>query len=411
MATTRDAEFVGDIQMGPASYTVVWGHSGAGPIRSKHKTIEAIWTGGKVWYIRAITILAVFVGAAVILTRVHIRKKLLQYHPDVSIGLNAESYCGWMERNVQYTGKHLAELVNVSDPGACCTKCQNDPKCRAWTWSNKFGTVGSSDCTLKSIQPDKPIIKVQEFGVVSGLPDQWTIQHSLFCFALMLPFSYEQDLLKMQHANRTSIFACDEYTVYSNQSIEIVIGLNTSVVDSDLQCKKGGEFKTALNTNIFLAVWRKVASDGRFKFNDWTVKVDPDCVFFPSRLRVAVQFHKDSKVYLNNCRFGLHGPIEVFSRLAVEAWILGMTQCVRYFEGLCKGPCGWGEDMFIDQCLFRVLKVKRANDWNILSEDHCDSKDWNECKNGRVAFHPFKSTVEYTRCIASANGGALPITG
>merc|ERR1712232_222343 len=96
-------------------------------------------------------------------------------------------------------------------------------------------------------------------------------------------------------------------------------------------------------------------------------------------------------VYLNNCRVGLHGPLEVMSRAAVHRWVLGTQGCVDHFTRLCSGPCKWGEDMFMDQCLKRVLKVRRDHDWSLLSEDHCYSNDWAACRNGNVAFHPFKT--------------------
>jgi len=226
----------------------------------------------------------------------------------------------------------------------------------------------------------------------------------------MQPEGYEKDLLRMEHKERASLFSCDEFAVYSNRVLMVAPGVKTSVVDSDLKCSKGGEFQTALNTDIFMAVWTKVISDRRFQYHDWTVKVDPDSVFFPGRLRIAVSFHPETAegVYLNNCKFGMHGPIEVFSRRAVEAWAKGSALCQQHFKELCSGPCLWGEDMFIDQCLSKVLKVKRVNDWNLLSEPHCDSKDWEECSNGDITFHPFKTVEGYKKCLEKADYGALP---
>merc|ERR1712194_474766 len=58
-----------------------------------------------------------------------------------------------------------------------------------------------------------------------------------------------------------------------------------------MKCAFGGEFGTALNTELFLQVWQSVINDARFQFNDWTVKADPDCVFFPQRLHVTLAFH------------------------------------------------------------------------------------------------------------------------
>merc|ERR1712194_954206 len=91
--------------------------------------------------------------------------------------------------------------------------------------------------------------------------------------------------------------------------------LVTAKVDSDLKCEKGGEFDTALNTDIFFEVWKKVVTGSNYANYDWTVKADPDAVFFPGHLKsVLLQ--------------------------------------------LCAGDCQWGEDMFTDQCLNTVLGVR-----------------------------------------------------
>jgi len=108
---------------------------------------------------------------------------------------------------------------------------------------------------------------------------------------------------------------------------------------------------------------------------------------------------------LNNCRHGLHGPIEVFSRNAVRSWARGSPRCVKHFTKLCSGPCLWGEDMFIDQCLWKVLGVKRQDEFKLLVEDHCDPPEgWADCKNGSMAsFHPFKSLSGYKGCVERAS--------
>eukprot|EP00418_Pyrodinium_bahamense_P064350 CAMPEP_0179093060 /NCGR_PEP_ID=MMETSP0796-20121207/42596_1 /TAXON_ID=73915 /ORGANISM="Pyrodinium bahamense, Strain pbaha01" /LENGTH=617 /DNA_ID=CAMNT_0020790681 /DNA_START=32 /DNA_END=1885 /DNA_ORIENTATION=+ len=234
---------------------------------------------------------------------------------------------------------------------------------------------------------------------------------SLYCYALMLPHGGEQELLEMQKRENASIFGCDEAAVYSNMSIELSPGFKTFVVNSDLKCKTGGEFRTALNLGIFIIVWQKVIKVGRFRHHDWTVKVDPDSVFFPDRLRQILEAHpvqQEEAVYLNNCKFGMHGPLEVLSKAAVEAWGKGVFKCVKHFWKLCSGDCMWGEDMFIDQCLMRVLKVRRDNEFRLLSEEHCDpGKDWHSCEDRRhAAFHPFKEGKDYRRCRETAKAAA-----
>mmetsp|Transcript_56014 Transcript_56014/g.142557 ORF Transcript_56014/g.142557 Transcript_56014/m.142557 type:complete len:497 (-) Transcript_56014:214-1704(-) len=329
-----------------------------------------------------------------------------------------EPYCGSIERNVEFVGiPELRSVSEVPSAGICCTICQQDPQCRAWTWGPAAASEASPGlaqiCRLMSLQPIQGLTRVARSGLVSGQPFRRPSEDSLFCFSLSQPQGYELGLLALQHKLRTGIFACDEFAVYSNKVIEVAPGVNTSIVNSNLKCEKGGEFGTALNTDIFMAVWTKVISDGRYRYNEWTAKVDPDSVFFAERLRIAVHFHAKAAreprgAYLNNCKFGLHGPLEVFSQLAVLSWAAGSAICVKHFDKLCSGPCLWGEDMFIDQCLQKVLMVKRINDWNLLSEAHCDSKDWEECRNGAISFHPFKSESTYKKCMVNARYGALP---
>jgi hypothetical protein len=232
---------------------------------------------------------------------------------------------------------------------------------------------------------------------------------SFYCFALMLPGTDEESLLLWQVNEGVSLFACEEAAVYSNVSRELVPGLSTLKVDSNLVCDKGGEFGTALNTEIFFAVWDAVIANGRYKKHDWVVKVDPDSVFFPHRMHDVLDLliddgRSEPGVYINNCQYGMHGPLEVLSRAAVDTWDKGRQECVDHFEELCKGPCLWGEDMFLDQCLQKVLNSTRIDDFNQLLEDHCSPPDgWQECTSGSaVAFHPYKNVTAYKKCFHSA---------
>lgn len=243
-----------------------------------------------------------------------------------------------------------------------------------------------------------------------------SVQHympgTLFCFALMMPHSYEQELLEDQESRGTGLFDCDDWMIYSNKPIQI--GPKTaSVIDSDLKCKMGGEFGTALNLDIFIVLWDKLVEDALYLEHNWTAKVDPDAVFFALRLRMILTTHTEgeSGSYLNNCKYGLHGPLEVFSRKAVTAWSEGWRDCKKTFEEKCGGDCFWGEDLFIDQCLDKVLKVKRDNDFRLLLEDHCEPPpNWDDCTDEiAVAFHPFKNVSSWNKCLAAGLGdGALP---
>jgi len=320
--------------------------------------------------------------------------------PTTTANPEGGSMIPYMEEGMEFAGATRFVWRNVLIASECCARCQNDARCRVWVLDSE-----THECSLKWVEPNASLKKVPKLNHISGLPFIWS-KKSVLCFAVMRPDTYEQGLIAWQYRNKVNIFACDEWAVYSSRKVDVVPGfLQSAVVDSDLKCDMGGEFGTALNTEIFFKVWDQVFLEKRYLFHEFVVKVDPDTVFLVDRLRVAISFHNDEEggIYFNNCKYGLHGPIEVFSQKAVDVWKGGRQRCVDHFEKLCSGPCLWGEDMFIDQCLQKVLKVKRVNDWNLISEAHCDSPDWPECRNGRVTFHPFKDLVSYEKCLENAD--------
>mmetsp|Transcript_6490 Transcript_6490/g.18075 ORF Transcript_6490/g.18075 Transcript_6490/m.18075 type:complete len:651 (-) Transcript_6490:176-2128(-) len=294
---------------------------------------------------------------------------------------------------------------------------------------------------------------------------------SLYCFSLMMPYGYEPNLLNEQQQRKVGIFACNEAVVFSNMSTLIsgeMSPIDVDVVEGSLAVPFGGKWMTALNTGVFNRIWSRVVQLGRYRYHDWVVKVDPDAVFFPSRLaqllRHRTPFNDDkvirhvkepnhlqcgncqlkgsehetcashvrahqknghtcrkalelvseaapkgcgcecddfacdlpgSSMYLNNCKWGLHGPIEVLSRRAVATYAAGLPQCVPLLEN------AWGEDKFLDKCL-QQLGVERINEYSLLSEVACGEQPA-PCGTSKVAFHPFKSIQSYFTCFEYAD--------
>lgn len=284
------------------------------------------------------------------------------------------------------------------------------PSLAAGVTTTKTGTTTTTTTLLKLSGP------LTTTSTKSLYTTRKPSSNSMYCFALMIPNTYEEELLRWQVEQHVSLFSCDEAGVFSNVTKEVAPGVRTIKIESTLTCEKGGEFGTALNTDIFFAVWDGVVAKGRYALHDWTVKVDPDCVFFPERMVPTLSPHvtagrEGTGVYINNCPFGMHGPLEVFSRAAVDTWHDGHQSCFDHFSELCDGPCLWGEDMFIDQCLQKWLNSTRVDDFGQLVEDHCDPPpSWQECKNGTVAaLHPFKNISSYKKCHEAAkatSGGA-----
>lgn len=139
---------------------------------------------------------------------------------------------------------------------------------------------------------------------------------SLFCFTLARSYGFEIDITRLQLAKGTGIFDCDETVVFSDVRtwisqgptylvnpdgtkpeilIETVdIGMKLSPYIDKLALVNGDE--AALqnvaaswrNAPHLVECWRRLLEDGRYKFHDWVVKVDPDAAFFPARLRARL---------------------------------------------------------------------------------------------------------------------------
>lgn len=229
-----------------------------------------------------------------------------------------------------------------------------------------------------------------------------TLQPSVFCFLVMMPTGYEPELVRAQVIKRAGIFNCNEYAAYSVEQIDLGSGIHTKVISGNTSSK--GSWGSWLNTKNFISAWDDIFAAGRFQHSEWTVKVDPDCVFFPDRLRLHL--HKfypagtADSVYLKNCPkdLGLQGSLEVFSRAAVELYGKHSDECKQK----CN-PEGSGEDGYIRAC-FDMLGAQSKQDFDLLIDNYCGfgtckSNDWN------VAFHPYKDTDEWFQCWAEAQGG------
>lgn len=337
-----------------------------------------------------------------------------------------------MQQNADFDPGNAATDFRDHIPKAdmCCSMCQGVPDCVAWVWKDaglegekhrcyllKTAPQASSPAlgTVSGMAPQRPQLP-QGFGADDALQDQADDQpnneiigfsaESLFCFVLMIPDSGELNLLYMQHQLHTGIFDCDASRVYSSRVIEVAPGVTSVAVASDLKC----EFhEIAWNTWVFVAVWKAVIDDRKWESHGWIAKADADAVFMPDRLRVVLRDHA-SAGWLNNCRYGLHGPLEVFANAAVQRLKQDYAggdrpmQCISKYPEAVSGTAQWGEDMFMDACLSKVYGIQPEYDERLMCEDHCDCPDWYWCNNrsDRVIYHPFKEVDLYKQCLANA---------
>ena len=358
------------------------------------------------------------------------------------------------------TSHDLPVVEDVASASICQKICTETAACVAFAWaSQRNRTRVTGRCLRRAFS--KPFEEVQPSknpDVVGGLPcfrqkvkdRMWwpteemdyfdmpqtppkapslhTSTARTFCFAVFLPYSYEQELLVMQYRFGANIFACDQNVIYSSARLELAPGLVSRQVSSTLLSELGGPYITVLNLGAFMAVWRQVLLDGDYLECDWTIKADPDTVFIPQRLVPILKLQSlsmgENGKYLNNCQDGLHGPLEVFSQGALRSLGRHALRCARELDGgeeclehcekfwafdyveKCNGHCTkwWGEDIWMDQCLSRFADVTRVFVPKLLIEDHCHPKPgWRNCLDpDTVAFHPFKSLHEYETCLGAA---------
>jgi len=184
-------------------------------------------------------------------------------------------------------------------------------------------------------------------------------------------------------------------------------------MEGKLAVKFGGKWNSALNTVIFIRFWARLMKDPKTWRNDWTVKIDPDAVFFPSRLREMLR-HKwwsgiagcekkgcESKpIFLNNCHRGMHGPIEVISKGGLKAYNKSWEKC-RKDAKVSKIE---QEDFYYRKC-WELIGVEKQEAYNLLFEnlyacdERSDTRDGRHpCFSRQVSFHPFKTTKGYEQC-------------
>merc|ERR1719499_210308 len=148
----------------------------------------------------------------------------------------------------------------------------------------------------------------------------------------------------------------------------------------------GQKTDSFLNTQTFLLAWDTLMGSGKLWPFDFVVKVDPDAVFFPDRLRKHMEKHTGENVYVPNCGKWASGPklygsIEVFSTQALQTYARRVLDCKNL-------PWqGWGEDYYMQHCM-DLIGVQMASDFDQVGDERCIAapcSDWT-----KVAFHDFK---------------------
>jgi hypothetical protein len=234
--------------------------------------------------------------------------------------------------------------------------------------------------------------------------------------------NHELEVLRTSLFLGTSIFGCEAWKVYSDVSVWLSPGKQYTVKVDD----KDGDFHFAkrkltgswVNSGTFIQVWEAIKEEGIWEGKDWTVKVDADTVFLPSRLRSMLtrQPVTSSGIYLENCKYvnyGFFGSLEVFSHQAVATYVANIDDCKNSlnWKGSEKatGWQPWGEDLFAQRCM-DLHGVDKVEAFGITADGGCEAfrpegqkknKHWKpDCATtSSPAMHPFKEPSEYFDCL------------
>jgi hypothetical protein len=240
---------------------------------------------------------------------------------------------------------------------------------------------------------------------------------SLFCWCIMQTVGnhptgwMEETLIKQQLERGIGIFACNEWAVMTSETLalnrwgphgfpKIPTGINSTLDTPSWaigSTKVGkGALSNPLNTMPFRTAWKALRISKKLAKHDWVIKVDPDTVWFPVRLRSHLKTYMPShgngrdNIFVKNCQRynSLQGPIEVISRQ-------GATNLEKNIQN-CGGIWGTGEDHFIVNCL-KQLGVPPMMEPGMLNDKYCDG--YVDCTNSwKVAFHPHKNPKRFMEC-------------
>jgi hypothetical protein len=309
------------------------------------------------------------------------------------------------------------EAYDVAQPCQCNSKCGEFSNCCpdfqavcATSLPKKAAAGHRAETTSAAVQAFTPAQNTEK------PPSQTTPARpvgfpSLLCFSVIRPEGYEIGLVGAQLDRHAAIFACDSTLVFSNgPSIRIgtmdTVSIPTESIGMGNLAVEGETTNSWLNTAIFMEVWHWLVKDGRWRSYDWTVKVDPDAVFFPERLRDHVKPYTPpggGNYYLVNCnkvytanpenevfREKLFGALEVFSKQAVQVYQDGHKRCSDELDWH-----GWGEDYFMQSCL-SLLGAVPVGDFTMVGDKRCFEAPCSD--TSKVAFHDFKDIPAYFNC-------------
>jgi len=227
---------------------------------------------------------------------------------------------------------------------------------------------------------------------------------SLFCTTVVMPHSYEVDLVEKQKKLGAGVFSCEASAIFEAAALP-------------QKDKSHG----VLQPKDFIQILEEIRKDGTYLLHDWTVKAHADTVFIAHRMRhhlTKMEVPAGASVYIR--KTDIHsdkdflniGSLHVISHEAMKVYFMNHDVCVKKLHN-------FGEDFYLRTCLdaidvghivdvhllndqYAVQREKTWPDGQLSVDDHNESS---KCMDSKwVAFHPFQSVKEWVTCYAKGHG-------
>merc|ERR1712066_361732 len=323
----------------------------------------------------------------------------------------------------------LSQIVVVPPPEECAKvtdNCVTQKCCKVTGYTCYEVHSGYAKCMKSCTEGVDGTCLTQAVTAPGAKSDITYSGTNLFCFAFYMEDtgstkpSFDLDLLRTNLFLGSHIFGCESYRVFSDVSTWLSPGdVETVMVTGDnFHFQKRKLTGTWINSNMFIAVWKKIQEENMWSSKDWTVKVDADAVFLPVRLREKLDTLEvtPNGIYIENCKYqnyGFYGAIEVISRQAVATFIENIDDCKKSLNYMgsdnkvIREP--WGEDVFVQSCM-DLHGVNKVPDFDIATDALCKAtvpegekknKKWRpDCATTKTpAIHPFMTTKHYFDCL------------
>lgn len=343
-----------------------------------------------------------------------------EWRPNLELG-----DCNW-DMSVEYlTRSSDLSSIRAIEPGICCKHCDYLSDCTHWNWNNGTCHLKGGKRFLTDMHYCAEA-KVEELDApygncASGVATRIAMPPSpkLFCFVVVTMKPLELQILSQQIP---LLRRCDRFVVFSNSSAQMPA---TFPRDSFELLQIGSmdvhysSWNNALNTNIFLPVFRRVYEHYAPNF-DWTLKLDADIAVDFRRLRtILLDYDPNIPVLLCTKKMinfrpdpdhptCLDGPIEIVSRAGAEKYVQYREQCETSIDYTMKG-----EDWFLDLCFREIIGARYVSEPRVLANSYQVAMPKNKAawmtlmirwctkihgRGTKAAMHPIKSPVDFEKC-------------